>query len=116
MLLYLPAGAKAPAPLFVGLNFHGNQAVAADPAIAIAHSWVAAPGKGIVKHRATAASRGIEAGQWPIAQILAAGYGVATFFPGDLYPDGERSEEHTSELQSLMRISSAVFCLKKKKT
>src|SRR3546814_4743752 len=26
-----------------------------------------------------------------------------------------RSEEHTSELQSLMRISSAVFCLKKKK-
>src|SRR3546814_2113296 len=27
-----------------------------------------------------------------------------------------RSEEHTSELQSLMRISSAVFCLKKKKS
>src|SRR3546814_7175765 len=31
-----------------------------------------------------------------------------------LSPDGERSEEHTSELQSLMRISYAVFCLKKK--
>src|SRR3546814_7986803 len=29
---------------------------------------------------------------------------------------GERSEEHTSELQSLMRISYAVFCLKKKRT
>src|SRR3546814_973697 len=29
--------------------------------------------------------------------------------------DPERSEEHTSELQSLMRISYAVFCLKKKK-
>src|SRR3546814_4457092 len=29
---------------------------------------------------------------------------------------GSRSEEHTSELQSLMRISYAVFCLKKKKT
>src|SRR3546814_1062090 len=29
---------------------------------------------------------------------------------------GQRSEEHTSELQSLMRISYAVFCLKKKKT
>src|SRR3546814_3224935 len=28
---------------------------------------------------------------------------------------GSRSEEHTSELQSLMRISYAVFCLKKKK-
>src|SRR3546814_4712102 len=29
-------------------------------------------------------------------------------------PDPTRSEEHTSELQSLMRISYAVFCLKKK--
>src|SRR3546814_10087822 len=29
--------------------------------------------------------------------------------------EARRSEEHTSELQSLMRISSAVFCLKKKK-
>src|SRR3546814_1876963 len=29
--------------------------------------------------------------------------------------DSRRSEEHTSELQSLMRISYAVFCLKKKK-
>src|SRR3546814_7439202 len=31
-------------------------------------------------------------------------------------PTTDRSEEHTSELQSLMRISYAVFCLKKKKT
>src|SRR3546814_3681154 len=31
-------------------------------------------------------------------------------------PAARRSEEHTSELQSLMRISYAVFCLKKKKT
>src|SRR3546814_8139707 len=29
--------------------------------------------------------------------------------------EGQRSEEHTSELQSLMRISYAVFCLQKKK-
>src|SRR3546814_7635362 len=31
-------------------------------------------------------------------------------------PQANRSEEHTSELQSLMRISYAVFCLKKKNT
>src|SRR3546814_3921861 len=39
--------------------------------------------------------------------------------PGPLYhaaPNAWRSEEHTSELQSLMRISYAVFCLKKKHT
>src|SRR3546814_6840665 len=33
-----------------------------------------------------------------------------------LWYEGLRSEEHTSELQSLMRNSYAVFCLKKKKT
>src|SRR3546814_6941729 len=39
---------------------------------------------------------------------------IVEFF-ADKIP-GVRSEEHTSELQSLMRISYAVFCLKKKKT
>src|SRR3546814_5579971 len=34
---------------------------------------------------------------------------------GRSFAPTERSEEHTSELQSLMRISYAVFCLKKKK-
>src|SRR3546814_4368723 len=44
------------------------------------------------------------------AELL--GDGAAGFlFP---FPDLFRSEEHTSELQSLMRISYAVFCLKKK--
>src|SRR3546814_4726172 len=46
-----------------------------------------------------------------------ADFGAPLPLPG---PTGERneirSEEHTSELQSLMRISYAVFCLKKKKT
>src|SRR3546814_6811769 len=39
---------------------------------------------------------------------------VAVIALGDQFAG--RSEEHTSELQSLMRISYAVFCLKKKKT
>src|SRR3546814_8224735 len=40
-------------------------------------------------------------------------HGCSPFtLPSDSYTD--RSEEHTSELQSLMRISYAVFCLKKK--
>src|SRR3546814_8332557 len=43
---------------------------------------------------------------------------IRTFFQGDAIEAGAedaRSEKHTSELQSLMRISYAVFCLKKKK-
>src|SRR3546814_4707537 len=48
------------------------------------------------------------------AQFDADGDGVeeAVYYNG--YRAGTRSEEHTSELQSLMRISYAVFCLKKK--
>src|SRR3546814_3650916 len=43
-------------------------------------------------------------------------YGI--HLPAQQYPTAwkDRSEEHTSELQSLMRISYAVFCLKKKTT
>src|SRR3546814_10370621 len=41
--------------------------------------------------------------------------GSTGFGGGVAIPHGKRSEEHTSELQSLMRLSYAVFCLKKKK-
>src|SRR3546814_3650727 len=58
----------------------------------------------------------------PLVQILlGAGIGLSTSYRVELDPELflllflPRSEEHTSELQSLMRISYAVFCLKKKK-
>src|SRR3546814_1124400 len=46
----------------------------------------------------------------------AAGVRVPAANPSGVFDLTPRSEEHTSELQSLMRISYAVFCLKKKKT
>src|SRR3546814_2031544 len=46
--------------------------------------------------------------------LLQAGADVIIATPGRLIDYVKRSEEHTSELQSLMRISYAVFCLKKK--
>src|SRR3546814_8409123 len=48
-----------------------------------------------------------------LARTLDTGFNRIQFTP-DLMPSDVRSEEHTSELQSLMRISNAVFCLKKK--
>src|SRR3546814_9673057 len=45
-----------------------------------------------------------------VGRVIAA-LGGAALVPSAI---GARSEEHTSELQSLMRISYAVFCLKKK--
>src|SRR3546814_4264434 len=49
------------------------------------------------------------AGYWPFAVLIAV-LGALMCWEW-----AQRSEEHTSELQSLMRISYAVFCLKKKK-
>src|SRR3546814_5621076 len=47
--------------------------------------------------------------------IVGAGVAMAPFLFDGATLAGTRSEEHTSELQSLMRNSYAVFCLKKKK-
>src|SRR3546814_7898821 len=47
------------------------------------------------------------------AEVIA---GEKSFFDARVIPSVARSEEHTSELQSLMRISYAVLCLKKKKS
>src|SRR3546814_1924618 len=70
-------------------------------------------------------------GEWDVQQVLHVAAGDAQRQSGDdkgtarvprdqrrhqraPFLDGSRSEEHTSELQSLMRNSYAVFCLKKK--
>src|SRR3546814_6523838 len=56
-------------------------------------------------------------GRWPTALdiLIAHDLDLAVHFVNlAAAGQGERSEEHTSELQSLMRISYAVFCLKKK--
>src|SRR3546814_8194565 len=51
--------------------------------------------------------------EWHLGLWLTAMFAVLA---RDWWRSDLRSEEHTSELQSLMRISYAVFCLKKKKT
>src|SRR3546814_6891994 len=51
-----------------------------------------------------------------VLRCLGAGTRLASIICPDIGCRPSRSEEHTSELQSLMRISYAVFCLKKKKS
>src|SRR3546814_4389778 len=57
--------------------------------------------------------RNPERGAQAVTSVLAAVPSASVSF---ISADACRSEEHTSELQSLMRISYAVFCLKKKHT
>src|SRR3546814_5755812 len=57
------------------------------------------------------------AGRDGLPSVVTMLYGLADIAQRQRFIDGSgapRSEEHTSELQSLMRISYAVFCLKKK--
>src|SRR3546814_1367986 len=57
----------------------------------------------------------LEKGEVTLDQALPVSKRASGMAPSKLgLRPGERSEEHTSELQSLMRISYAVFCLKKK--
>ena len=90
VLLYLP-NTRRPAggrwPVWVGLNFYGNHTVSTDPGIALSDAWMPAEAPHVVDHRATEASRGSDAGKWPIERILARGYAVATAYYGDLCPD-----------------------------
>ena len=87
VLLYLPPNARS-VPVFLGLNFRGNHAEHSDPGIWLSQGWMPADTQAaIVEHRATPASRGRSARRFPVEQMLARGYGMATAYCGDIFPD-----------------------------
>jgi hypothetical protein len=89
LLLYLPtkAGSRGRMPAFLGLNFRGNQSIQPEPGITLSREWMREGGAGVVNNRATDSSRGTDSSSWPIEQILARGYALATFYYGDIDPD-----------------------------
>jgi len=89
LLLYLPNKVKGPAPVFLGLNFGGNHAIADDPAIFLSKTkWFRNKKEtGYVNHRATERSRGSYSSRWPVEMILDHGFGLATIYYGDIDPD-----------------------------
>lgn len=103
LLVYIPNDRKGPVPAFLAINFWGNQTVNADPAIRLAGSWEES-GKypwadlSVMKeHRATEASRGINASQWPIEKIVERGYALVTFYRGDIFADSLLGNEYPGD-------------------
>jgi hypothetical protein len=88
LLIFIPANATKPVPLFLGMNFYGNQSIHHDSSIPITKSYVLNnPEYKIFNHTATYESRGADSSSWPLERILERGYGLATFCYGDLDPD-----------------------------
>lgn len=88
ILVYLPNTKPRPAPVFLGMNFHGNHTIHKDPGITITESWVRDdPQTGAKNHRASEQGRGSMARRWPVEKILGRGYGLATVYYGDVDPD-----------------------------
>jgi hypothetical protein len=95
LLVYVPNKRSGPVPAILGLNFWGNQAIHADPGIRITESWVENNRQrytdlsGVADHKATEATRGVNASQWPVETILDRGYAIATMYREDVAADHE---------------------------
>ena len=88
LLLFTPANAQTPVPVFLGMNFYGNHTIVYDTTILLNPNYLNnKPEFMIFDHKATHESRGVRNYRWPIERMLERGYGLATFYYGDLDPD-----------------------------
>jgi hypothetical protein len=80
LLEYLPATAKGPSPLLLNVSFSANSSAVDDPGVKRGEIW----GQ---DHKKVPATAGRSFGKLPVAKFIDAGYGVATFYYGDVDPD-----------------------------
>lgn len=80
LLLYLPSNAAKPAPVLLNISFSGNSNTVDDPGVKIGEVW--GP-----DHKKMPANKGRAFGKLPVGKFIEAGYGVATFYYGDVEPD-----------------------------
>lgn len=76
LLIYRPLKTSAPSPVFLGLNFHGNETTTLDPAVRETGS------RGWQK-----LARGETTSRWPFEEMISRGYPVVTFHYADAAPD-----------------------------
>jgi hypothetical protein len=74
-------------PAFLVLNFCGNHAITDDPRVPLTRGWMYSMCKGCTNNQATDAARGGQANDWPLEEIIARGYAVATFCNTDVDSD-----------------------------
>lgn len=87
LMYYIPNKSAGPVPMFLGLSFTGNASIDDDPTIPLPMGWMRPQQGVVINNRATEALRGTSAASWPIKAAIERGYGVATFYYGDVEPD-----------------------------
>lgn len=87
LMLVVPNNGPKPAPVFLAMNFCGNQALSPDPRIPLAKEWVPDFCPGCTNNTCTDASRGAQMKDWPLSDIVRRGYALAAFYSGDVDPD-----------------------------
>jgi len=89
ILIYLPAAASKPVPLFLALNFRGNHTIWPDSDIHLPQT-LRNPGESLAAYRERLASSRGSVSRFPVTTILSRGYGLATIFYKDLEPDDHK--------------------------
>jgi hypothetical protein len=84
VLLYTPAAAKGPVPVFLVLHFNGNWAIVDDPGVILHETWDRKTQQRVVPP--TDVKRGTSK-EWDVPLVLARGYGIAAVYYGDIEPD-----------------------------
>ncbi len=97
LLLVVPNGRTRPAPVFLGLNFNGNQGLLADPRIRLQGGWKPKMEEWDERRR------GAESEAWALDQAVARGYAVATFYNGAAPPDGKLIVETVKRINTAFR-------------
>jgi len=87
LMLVLPKERRGQLPVFLAMNFCGNHALTADTRVPLKQVWMPSSCKGCGENRPTEASRGSQSTDWPLAEIVRRGYGLAAFYSGDVDPD-----------------------------
>jgi dienelactone hydrolase len=99
LMLVLPnrGSNRAPVPVFLAVNFCGNDALTAEPRVPLPQTWMPGNCPGCVSNRPANAARGTQATNWPLAEIVRRGYGLASFYHGDV--DSDRPDASTGVYQ-----------------
>ena len=87
-MIYLPAEAEGPVPIFMGLNFNGNHTVSPEMDIQMSSAWMRNNQTlGISDNRSNNGTRGTSESRWQVNKIIDRNYGLVTLYYGDIDPD-----------------------------